>query len=79
MKIRLFLDEDVHAGLAPALRRRGYDVVHAQELELKGRTDQDNWPVQSPKNALCSPYNVAIGGKCIGKIEVEEAGGPALQ
>ncbi len=41
MKIRLFLDEDVHAGLAPALRRRGFDVVHAQELEFKGRTDQE--------------------------------------
>jgi len=34
MKIRLFLDEDVHAALAHALRRRGYDVIHAQELEL---------------------------------------------
>ena len=41
MKIRLFLDEDVHAGLASALRRRGFDVVHAQELELKGRMDQE--------------------------------------
>jgi len=36
MKLKLFLDEDVHAGLAHALRQRGYDVVHAQELELKG-------------------------------------------
>ncbi|MBN1103953.1 MAG: DUF5615 family PIN-like protein [Deltaproteobacteria bacterium] len=40
MKIRLFLDEDVHSDLAPALRRRGYDVVHAQELDRKGRSDR---------------------------------------
>jgi predicted nuclease of predicted toxin-antitoxin system len=41
MKIRLLLDEDVHAGLAHALRQRGFDVVHAQEQGLKGRTDQE--------------------------------------
>ena len=39
MKVRLFLDEDVHSGLAPALRKRGYDVYHAQELDGKGRSD----------------------------------------
>ena len=41
MKIRLFLDEDVHSGLAHALRQRGYDAIHAQELERKGRSDLD--------------------------------------
>ena len=41
MKIQLFLDEDVHSGLAPALRKRGYDVIHAQELDRKGRSDLD--------------------------------------
>jgi hypothetical protein len=30
MKLRLFLDEDVHSGLAHALRRRGYDVIFLQ-------------------------------------------------
>jgi hypothetical protein len=33
MKVKLFLDEDVHSGLAIVLRKRGYDVYHAQELE----------------------------------------------
>jgi len=47
MKIRLFLDEDVHAGLAHALRQRGYDVVHAQELDLKGRSDTEQLMVAS--------------------------------
>jgi len=41
MKIELFLDEDVHSGLAHALRKRGYDVIHAQELDRKGRSDSD--------------------------------------
>jgi len=41
MKIKLFLDEDVHSGLAHALRKRGYDVIHAQELDRKGQSDSD--------------------------------------
>ena len=41
MKIQLFLDEDVYSGLAHALRQRGYDVIHAQELDRKGRSDLD--------------------------------------
>jgi predicted nuclease of predicted toxin-antitoxin system len=34
MKAKLLLDEDVHFGLASALRKRGYDVIHTQELEM---------------------------------------------
>jgi len=41
MKIQLLIDEDVHAGLAHALRKRGYDAIHAQELDGKGRSDSD--------------------------------------
>ena len=41
MKIELFLDEDVHSGLAHALRKRGYNAIHAQELYRKGRSDSD--------------------------------------
>jgi predicted nuclease of predicted toxin-antitoxin system len=41
MKIELLLDEDVHSGLAHALRKRGYDVIHAQELDRKGKSDSD--------------------------------------
>jgi predicted nuclease of predicted toxin-antitoxin system len=39
MKPKLFLDEDIHTGLAHALRQRGFDVVHAQDLKRKGRSD----------------------------------------
>ena len=41
MKIELLLDEDVHSGLALALRKRGYDVIHAQELDRKGKFDSE--------------------------------------
>lgn len=39
MKIQLLIDEDVHSGLAHALRKRGYDAIHTQELDRKGRSD----------------------------------------
>jgi hypothetical protein len=39
VKIKLLLDEDVHLGMGLALRQRGYDVVHAQELKRKGLSD----------------------------------------
>lgn len=41
MKIELFLDEDVHSRLAHALRNRGYNAIHAQELDRKGLSDSD--------------------------------------
>ena len=41
MKPCILLDEDVHFGLAHALRVRGFEALHAQELERKGRADED--------------------------------------
>jgi predicted nuclease of predicted toxin-antitoxin system len=41
MKLRLFLDEDVHFALAAALRKRGYDAVHTGEEERSGSPDND--------------------------------------
>ena len=42
MKIKLFLDEDVHFGLASALQKRGYDAVHVSGLNLKGKAESEN-------------------------------------
>jgi predicted nuclease of predicted toxin-antitoxin system len=39
--VRLFLDEDVWPGLAVALRERGFDVVHAYEVERGGVSDAE--------------------------------------
>ena len=41
MKIKLLLDEDVHLSVAIALRKRGFDVVHVQEVGRKGKTDTE--------------------------------------
>jgi predicted nuclease of predicted toxin-antitoxin system len=46
MKIKLLLDEDVHAALVEQLRRRGIDTIHVQEVNRKGETD----PEQLEKN-----------------------------
>lgn len=41
MKVRLYLDEDVNVALAPALRRRGIDVLTTQEAGNVQRRDED--------------------------------------
>jgi len=58
MKIRLFLDEDVHSGLAHALRKRGYDVIHAQDLERKGRSDSDQLVFAAQQERCFFTFNV---------------------
>lgn len=35
----LYLDEDVHESLLPALRQRGYDVVNVREVNRRGLSD----------------------------------------
>jgi predicted nuclease of predicted toxin-antitoxin system len=39
VKIKLFLDEDVHLGVGMSLRKRGYDVVHVNDINRKGKSD----------------------------------------
>lgn len=58
MKIELFLDEDVHSGLAHALRKRGYDAIHAQELDRKGRSDSDQLLFAVQQERCFFTYNV---------------------
>jgi len=58
MKIRLFLDEDVHSGLAHAFRQRGDDVVHAQEHDLKGSTDSEQLEFASSQRRCLVNFNV---------------------
>lgn len=58
MKVRLFLDEDVHSGLAPALRKRGYDVYHTQELEGKGRSDSEQLAFAAQDQRCLLTFNV---------------------
>ena len=39
--IRLYIDEDVHESIAPALRRRGYDVLSVRETDRRGLSDAE--------------------------------------
>ena len=41
MKIKILIDEDVHASLAEALRKRGYDAVNVNEINKRGFKDND--------------------------------------
>lgn len=58
MKIRLFLDEDVHSQLAQALRRRGFDVTHAQELDRKRRSDPEQLEYAVEQRRCIFTFNI---------------------
>lgn len=58
MRVELFLDEDVHSGLAHALRKRGYDAIHAQELDRKGRSDLDQLSFAITQERCFFSFNV---------------------
>jgi len=40
-KVKLYLDENVDPALAVVLRSRGYDVISAHEVEMRGKTDEE--------------------------------------
>lgn len=40
-QIKLLLDEDVWLGLAATLREQGFDVIHVNELNRKGLSDDE--------------------------------------
>jgi len=58
MKIELLIDEDVHSGLANALRRRGYDAIHAQELDRKGRSDSEQLRLASEQGRCLFTFSI---------------------
>ena len=58
MKLKLFLDEDIHAGLAYALRQRGFDVVHTQDLKRKGKTDSEQLALAVQEERCLVSFNI---------------------
>jgi len=58
MKLKLFLDEDVHTGLAHALRQRGFDVVHAQDLKRKGKSDSEQLALAVQEERCLVTFNI---------------------
>ena len=58
MKLRLFLDEDVHAVLAVALRKRGHDAVHTLEERRLGLPDESQLNFATKENRCLVTFNV---------------------
>ena len=58
MKLKLFLDEDIHTGLSHALQQRGYDVVHAQALKRKGKSDSEQLAFAVQQERCLVTFNV---------------------
>lgn len=58
MKVRLFLDEDVHTALAVALRKRGHDAVHALEEKRLGLTDESQLTFAAKEERCLVSFNV---------------------
>jgi hypothetical protein len=58
MKLRLFFDEDVHAALAGALRKRGYDAVLALEEKRLGLSDEAQLIFSTEQNRCLVTFNV---------------------
>ena len=58
MKLRLCFDEDVHAALAPALRKRGYDAVHVLEEQRLGVPDESQLAVAAAEGRCLVTFNV---------------------
>ena len=58
MSVALFLDEDIHFELANALRKRGYDVLHAQEIQRKGKTDEEQLLFATKQQRALFSFNV---------------------
>lgn len=40
-KIRLYIDEDLSDRIAVALRSKGFDVISAHEVNMRGKTDKE--------------------------------------
>jgi hypothetical protein len=58
MKLRLFLDEDVHLALAGALRKRGYDTRHTGEEGRLGMPDREQLEFAAEEGRCLVTFNV---------------------
>jgi predicted nuclease of predicted toxin-antitoxin system len=56
-RIRLYIDEDVWAGLAATLRDRGYDAINAQEEQRKQFTDEEQLTFAALNQRALLTYN----------------------
>jgi predicted nuclease of predicted toxin-antitoxin system len=55
--IRLYLDEDVHPGVATAVRRRGFDALSTHELGRWGRSDPEQLAYAAAEGRALFTFN----------------------
>ena len=57
-KIKLYIDEDLTDRLAVALRSRGYDVISAHEVSMRGKTDKEQLEFAAKNNRVILTRNI---------------------
>jgi len=67
MKIKLFIDEDVHNELGAALRKIGFDAITAYEALRKGCTDLEQLEYAISQQRAVMTFNVEEWVKMIAK------------
>lgn len=57
--IRLYIDEDVHESIAPALRRHGYAILNVREADRRGLSDAEQLAYAVAEGRTLFSFNVA--------------------
>ncbi len=57
--IRLYIDEDVHESVAPALRQHGYDVLTVREAGRRGLTDAEQLAYAAEQGRTLFSFNAS--------------------
>ena len=57
--IRLYLDEDVHKAVAPALQARGFDAVGAHNLRHYGWSDAEHLAYAAAEGRAVFTFNAS--------------------
>ena len=57
--IRLYIDEDVHESVSPALRRHGYDVLTVHEAGRRGLSDAEQLAFATEQDRTLFSFNTA--------------------
>ncbi|MBK8553286.1 MAG: DUF5615 family PIN-like protein [Ignavibacteria bacterium] len=58
MNPKILLDEDIQLQLAFSLRRRGIDAIHIQEINRKGKTDEEQLNFALSQQRCLVSFNV---------------------
>ena len=57
--IRLYINEDVHESIAPALRRHGYDALNVREASRRGLSDAEQLAYAAAHGRTLFSFNAA--------------------